>query len=601
MNVLLAATLSHNVAAQDASQNAFQQRSRVSQGQPTATLGQPAPTATQASTPINTTPQGWNLRWRKSSRVTPAPIHVPTDDVFADNKFADNKFDNKFDNNVRPASSSTQQPTRPTTQQVAQQRVAQPSIRQSGWQQDGNGSAAPIRRVDHTTGTASKGTQSPADAFFSNPFMDDASKQLTQNPTDDVFNALPQPPANAPSAKAPTGDAPANPYRGGDTGMQLPGFGGETLELPPPPAAVDTGETMLPPAAAEPNNAAQPNNAANAADETTMRDLFQSEPPPVDDAPTPDSIQTLPPAEPEPAEPEPAESEPADATDPRAIDAGKANGQDSPSDLPPFQNPFSDRDQADRDRLRQQAENGQGGAAGDVRRPGGIRPEELSCDEFRDRIASETIDKLTLDISPPFRPDIFDPKKYAEERELFDKSQTARQWFAIDGTPLGTGRLIDLAYEEAIIETEYGARETLPLYKLSEGDVAYLTENWGLPRECLVQQVAYTPRTWTPMTMTWKASNICHKPKYFEEVNLERYGHTAGPILQPVVSSAHFFANIAVLPYKMGVHAPNECQYALGYYRPGNCAPWIIPPVPISARGAIAQGAFMTGAFWLIP
>ena len=46
---------------------------------------------------------------------------------------------------------------------------------------------------------------------------------------------------------------------------------------------------------------------------------------------------------------------------------------------------------------------------------------------------------------------------------------------------------------------------------------------------------------------------------------------------------------------------PNECQYTLGYYRPGNCAPWIVPPVPISARGALTQGAVMTGAFWLIP
>ncbi len=101
--------------------------------------------------------------------------------------------------------------------------------------------------------------------------------------------------------------------------------------------------------------------------------------------------------------------------------------------------------------------------------------------------------------------------------------------------------------------------------------------------------------------MTWKASNLCHTPLYFEDVNLERYGHTHGPVLEPVVQSAHFFANIAVLPYKMGVHSPKECQYALGYYRPGNCAPWIIPPVPLSVRGALVQGAALTGAFWLIP
>jgi hypothetical protein len=122
-----------------------------------------------------------------------------------------------------------------------------------------------------------------------------------------------------------------------------------------------------------------------------------------------------------------------------------------------------------------------------------------------------------------------------------------------------------------------------------------------LPKECLIEQIAATPRQWTPMTMTWKASNLCHTPLYFEDVNLERYGHTRGPLLEPFAQSAHFFGNILVLPYKMGVHSPRECQFALGYYRPGNCAPWIKPPVPISARGAIAQAATMTGLFWLIP
>jgi hypothetical protein len=230
-----------------------------------------------------------------------------------------------------------------------------------------------------------------------------------------------------------------------------------------------------------------------------------------------------------------------------------------------------------------------------------IMANELSCDEFRDRIARETIDTISLDPSPPFRPDLFDPADYERQREKFEKRQIDRPWTGVDGRVLATGRLIDLAYEQVVVETEDGDREEVSVNDLSEGDLAYLSENWGLPRECLIEQVAYTPRAWSPMTMTWKASNLCHKPLYFQQVNLERYGHTAGPWLQPVVSSAHFFANIAVLPYKMGVHAPGECQYALGYYRPGNCAPWIVPPVPISARGAISQAAFMTGSFWLIP
>ena len=272
---------------------------------------------------------------------------------------------------------------------------------------------------------------------------------------------------------------------------------------------------------------------------------------------------------------------------------------DSPSDQDdadssPYQNPF-DENRADRGQGEAFSQNR---AAADTTM---IKANQLSCDEFRERIARETIDQISLDPSPPFRPDLFDPIKFQEKREDFQQRQTIRSWTSADGRVLASGRFIDLAYEQVIIETEDGQQQEVPVKRLSEGDLGYLSENWGLPKECLIPQVAHTPRSWSQLTMTWKASNLCSKPRYFEEVNLERYGHTAGPWLQPVVSSAHFFANIAVLPYKMGIHPPNECQYALGYYRPGNCAPWIVPPVPISARGALAQGAAMTGAFWLVP
>ena len=254
-------------------------------------------------------------------------------------------------------------------------------------------------------------------------------------------------------------------------------------------------------------------------------------------------------------------------------------------------------DQRDRDLLnRGQGRRGGYGVGGDV-----LEDLPFSCEDFRQRIAAQTIDKVSLDISPPYRPDEMDEKRYQNLKEEFDEKQSIRTWHDRNGNALLTGRLNDLAYEKAVIETNDGSKDALPINQLSEGDIAYIAENWGLPKECLIEQVAYTPRQWTASTMTWKASNLCHHPLYFEDVNLERYGHTRGPVLEPFVQSAHFFANIAVLPYKMGVHCPSECEYALGYYRPGNCAPWIKPPVPISARGAIAQAATMTGMFWLIP
>ncbi len=225
----------------------------------------------------------------------------------------------------------------------------------------------------------------------------------------------------------------------------------------------------------------------------------------------------------------------------------------------------------------------------------------FSCEEFRSRIASQTIDQISLDVSPPFRPDEFDQRRHEELRNDFAEKQSYRQWSDVQGNELASGRLLDLAYEKAIVETEDGRNVELAINQLSEGDLAYITSNWGLPRECRIEQVAYQPRQWTPSKVTWKASNLCHNPLYFQSVNLERYGHTRGPLVEPVVQSAYFFGNLFILPYKMGVHSPSERQYALGYYRPGNEAPWIQPPLPISARGALAQAATVSGLFWLIP
>jgi len=128
------------------------------------------------------------------------------------------------------------------------------------------------------------------------------------------------------------------------------------------------------------------------------------------------------------------------------------------------------------------------------------------------------------------------------------------------------------------------------------------------PPDCPLPQEAIFPnytvdvyhRNWACLTYTWKASALCHKPLYFEEMSVERYGHSWG-IAQPVVSGAHFFGSLALLPYQMGVHPPGECIYPLGYYRPGSCAPKMWYQAPLSLRGALAQGGAVTGLVFLLP
>ena len=126
-------------------------------------------------------------------------------------------------------------------------------------------------------------------------------------------------------------------------------------------------------------------------------------------------------------------------------------------------------------------------------------------------------------------------------------------------------------------------------------------EPGAFPPECGIGDVQYKSRDFPPMTYTWIASNLCHKPLYFEQPRLERYGHSLPPVIQPIASAVQFFITVPLLPYKMGIEPPNECIYALGYYRPSSCAPMQIPGIPISLRGAIYEGAVITGFAVVLP
>jgi hypothetical protein len=123
-----------------------------------------------------------------------------------------------------------------------------------------------------------------------------------------------------------------------------------------------------------------------------------------------------------------------------------------------------------------------------------------------------------------------------------------------------------------------------------------------VPYECSIDNgTMHTGRCWSETTYMWKASALCHKPLYFENEQLERYGHSWPPCIQPVVSGAHFFSRLPVLPYCMGVEPPCECIYALGHYRPGNCAPYMCDAIPLSPRGALIEAGSVVGAAAILP
>lgn len=121
------------------------------------------------------------------------------------------------------------------------------------------------------------------------------------------------------------------------------------------------------------------------------------------------------------------------------------------------------------------------------------------------------------------------------------------------------------------------------------------------PHECDYDPGDFEWRCWAATDFEYKAPGLCHKPLYFEDDQLERYGHEMGPLLQPVASGAHFFGSLAILPYKMGLRTPNECVYTLGHFRPGNCAPYMFNPLPFTLRAGAFQAGAVVGAAALIP
>jgi hypothetical protein len=99
----------------------------------------------------------------------------------------------------------------------------------------------------------------------------------------------------------------------------------------------------------------------------------------------------------------------------------------------------------------------------------------------------------------------------------------------------------------------------------------------------------------------WLASNLHHKPLYFQDVPLERYGHKFPYGLQPFVSLGRFGVQLIGIPYQMAMDPICEDVYALGLYRPGDCAPKLFYQIPYNFKAAAAAGGVYAGLIFLIP
>lgn len=76
---------------------------------------------------------------------------------------------------------------------------------------------------------------------------------------------------------------------------------------------------------------------------------------------------------------------------------------------------------------------------------------------------------------------------------------------------------------------------------------------------------------WAFQQYAWVSPTFAHRPLYFEQPNLERYGIGPHRGVRSALSAAHFFGSVVALPYKMVAAPPFEPIYTLGNQRPGDC------------------------------
>ncbi len=125
--------------------------------------------------------------------------------------------------------------------------------------------------------------------------------------------------------------------------------------------------------------------------------------------------------------------------------------------------------------------------------------------------------------------------------------------------------------------------------------------NKACPEEVVLSNAPYQSRQFAQTVFGWEASNIFHNPIYFQDIALERYGHTYPCWIQPFASVGKFSLQFAGLPYQMAIDPPCKRIYALGYYRPGECVPKLHYQIPWNTKAALTEAGVVTGLIYLFP
>ncbi len=144
--------------------------------------------------------------------------------------------------------------------------------------------------------------------------------------------------------------------------------------------------------------------------------------------------------------------------------------------------------------------------------------------------------------------------------------------------------------------------EITPRYDLAlDQDIRQFAAEQAQQYNVHFQRESFPQRSFTGVVYNWEAANFHYLPLYFQDPQLERYGHTYPCYLQPAASIARFGVQLIGMPYQMAIKPPCYPEYPLGWYRPGDVAPKLCYQIPWNTKAALVEAGVITGAFFIIP
>lgn len=200
--------------------------------------------------------------------------------------------------------------------------------------------------------------------------------------------------------------------------------------------------------------------------------------------------------------------------------------------------------------------------------------------------ARNFIDNHTLPEEVDLDQDVYDSKRIALAAPMIDRTNDQEN-SDVPAAPGGQSRL----------KTDIRSIQPTLGYALKNIKSNQLPDDF----DTKLDNGEYVARATSPTVLQWAPTNFYHYPLYFEDPSLERYGHTYHPLVQPFASTGRFATQLVGLPYQMTLHPVASREYALGYYRPGECAPKKHYQIPFNEEATLMEVAVIAGLILVVP